>query len=260
VTYRRQGRPAWVLGILALLAACPVRWAAADEPPVPATPDTLPYVGADWCAEALGRRICGALGWVAAADGGLRLDLTVLEPADDAGSAGTAVAPGTALLARQGRGWTLVTGADGDGIYGAWDREWRAPPAGLAELALAVAALASGDRPGPARRTFTLAADPAATETAAGADRPAGSFRQGLVVRARGGGGPGERVNLRTVAGVDRVRVRSSRRPGWLDVLPRERRPALGASDEVFLPWWPLGDVLTFPSGTGPGTSGPARH
>lgn len=259
MTNRRQRRPGFAFGLLALLAAGPVRGAAADELPAPATPDTLRYVEADWRAEALGRSLSGAAGWVTGADGGLRLDLTVVEPADALPSTGTAPPPGKALLARQGRGWTLVTGG-GDGVYGAWDREWRAPPAGLAELAQAVAALAAGDRSGPTRRTLTLTADPTAAETAAETGRPAGTFRQELVVRARGGGGPGERVTLRTTAGIDRVRVRSSRRPGRLDVVPRERRAVLGVADEVFLPWWPLGDVLTFPSVGEPGTSAPARR
>lgn len=243
-------------GILSLFTPWTVRAATAADLAAAAVPDTLRFVGADWRAVALGRQVAGAAGWVTAADGALRLDLTITEPSDE-----PAPEPGLALLARQGRGWTLITGADGSGLYGAWDREWQAPPAGLAELAFQVAALAGARVAGAAPRTLTLAADPAvASAVGAGGSRAGGGFRQSLVARGRGGGGPGERVSVRASADGDRVRVRSSRRPGWLEVLPRERRTALGAVAEVFLPWWPLGQVLTFLPGSSPGTSGPDRR
>jgi hypothetical protein len=217
-------------------------------------PDTLRFVRADWRAMALGRQVDGAAGWVTALDGTLRLDLTISEPMND-----SAPEPGVALLARQGRGWTLITSADGAGVYGAWDREWQSPPAGLAELAFQVVALTASNG-SVASRTLTLAADPAvATAAKAGVDR-VGGFRHGLVTRGRGGGGPGERVSVRASADDGRVRVRSSRRPGWLEVLPLERLTVVGTAAEVFLPWWPLVDVLTFLPGSRPGTSGPDRR
>jgi hypothetical protein len=241
--------------ILALFTAWPVCAPAAVDLPAAEAPDTLRFVLADWRAVALGRQVAGAAGWVTASGGPLRLDLTIVEPTDD-----SAREPGVALLARQGRGWTLVTDACGVGVYGAWDREWEAPPAGLAELAFQVAALTAPNGSARALGTLTLAADPVAAASAVGADRAGGGFRQGLVIRGRGGGGPGERVTVRTSADDGRVRVRSSRRPGWIEVLPRVRRTALGMADEVFLPWWPLGDVLSFLPTPQPGTSVPDRR
>lgn len=255
---RRRALARWTLacGILSLFTFWTARAPAAADFSAAAAPDTLRFVGADWRAVALGRQVAGAAGWVTAADGALRLDLTITEPSDE-----PAPEPGLALLARQGRGWTLITGADGAGLYGAWDREWQAPPTGLAELAFQVAALAGAQVAGAAPRTLTLAADPAvASAVGAGGSRAGGDFRQSLVTRGRGGGGPGERVSVRASADGGRVRVRSSRRPGWLEVLPRERRTALGAAAEVFLPWWPLGEVLTFLPDSPPGTSGPGRR
>jgi len=251
---RALARRTLTCGILAIFGAWPVCAPAADEVPAAVVPDTLRFVRADWRAMALGRQVDGAAGWVIASDGTLRLDLTVSDPMNDA-----APEPGMALLARQGRGWTLITSADGAGVYGAWDREWQLPPAGLAELAFQIAALTASNGSGVSR-TLTLAADPAvATAATAGVGR-FGSFRQGLVTRGRGGGGPGERVSVRASADDDRVRIRSSRRPGWLEVLPRERLTVVGKAAEVFLPWWPLGDVLTFLPGSQPGTSGPDRR
>lgn len=228
-----------------------------DDPAITVAPDTLAFVLADWRAEALGREVGGVAGWVAGPGGALRLDLTVADDRAADPSPGT----GEALLARQGRGWTLVTGAGGDGVYGAWDREWQAPPAGLSALALEVAALAAAPGAGPARRTLRLDADPSAGSTATPKiEGPGRGFRRALVTRGRGGGGPGERVTVRAGAGDGRVRVRSSRRPGWLEVAPRERRTALGLAEEVFLPWYPLGEVLTFLSSAEPGTSDSDRR
>jgi hypothetical protein len=244
--------------VLAMLGAGTPGAAAAQDlpavdPPVSAAPDTFRFVLADWRAEALGRQVAGMAGWVAEPGGALRLDLTVRD--DRAGDP----PPGTgeAVLARHGRGWTLVTGAGGDGVYGAWDREWQAPPAGLSELAHEVAALSASPGDGPARRTLTLASDPTAT---AAPDRPGRGFRRALATRGRGGGGPGERVTVSGAPGDGGVRVRSSRRPGWLEVVPRERRTALGVAEELFLPWYPLGEVLTFLSAAETGTSVPGRR
>jgi len=245
--------------VLALLgtggagAAAAQNLPAGGDPPDPAAPDTLSFVLADWRAEALGRQVAGTAGWVTDPGGALRLDLTVRDDRAAEPPPGT----GEAVLARHGRGWTLVTGEGGDGVYGAWDREWQAPPAGLSELAHQVAALSAAPGAGPSRRTLTLAADPTAT---AAPERPGRDFRHAVVSRGRGGGGPGERVTVRTAAGDGRVLVRSSRRPGRLEVVPRERRIAVGVAAEVFLPWYPLGEVLTFLSVADPGTSAPDRR
>ncbi len=251
-----RGRGTWSPAtslVLALLGVGVSGPACAQDPPAVAAPpaaaqDTLNFVLADWRAEALGRQVAGTAGWVADPGGALRLDLTVTDDRADEPSPGT----GEAVLARLGRGWTLVTNPGGEGVYGAWDREWQAPPAGLSELVSQVVALSAAPGAVPSRRTLDLAADPAAT---ASMDRSARDFRRALVTRGRGGGGPGERVTVRVAAGDRMVLVRSSRRPGWLEIVPRERRTAVGMAEEVFLPWYPLGEVLTFLSAAEPGTS-----
>lgn len=231
--------------LLALLPAVPARAAVAAAADTAATvPDTLTCVLADWSAGAFGSRAGGAAAWVLAPDGSLRVDLAV---ADDPPAPG-----GTdRLLARAGRGWTFVAGGSGEGVYGAWDREWRSAPVGWTDLARAVAA---GAEPGagPVGRRLVLAAASPDTDPAGG-PQPAG-FRPGLARRGRGGGGPGERVTVRPAA--DRsVRVTSSRRPGALVIRPRSRQEVRGVAAEVFLPWWALGEVLRFPGRSGVGTS-----
>jgi hypothetical protein len=52
------------------------------------------------------------------------------------------------------------------------------------------------------------------------------------------------------------VEVRSSRRPGRLVVTPREHRPTSATPEEVFLPWWSLGEILDLPPPADSGTSG----
>ena len=212
--------------------------------------DTLGFVLADWKILALGRQAIGAAACVTGPAGELRVDILAVEPGGPA--------MGEDLMSRAGRGWTLVTGPGAPGIYGAWDREWRTPPAGLAELALAVAERVAGDpwAPGPGSCTLTVTAMVDNGETLSSGDPGTGSFRRDLARRARGGGGPGERILVGAADARGLVRVRSSRRPGALVVSPRERRPAVGQAAEVFLPWWPLADVLAWPGAPNPGTSG----
>ena len=240
-------RLAWLAATLLGLVAVPV--AAQDQPG--ATPDssaaapaeTLLLVLADWRVEALGRQASGRAAWVTGPAGDLRVDLMV----DDAGADPGAGAPAD-LLARVGRGWTLVAGQGDEGLYGAWDREWQAPPAGLAALARAVTDPAWSTAAGRSgSRRLVLAADPAASPEVGGTPVPA--FRRAQARRGRGGGGPGERLTVSPMGMPGQLHVRSTRRPGRLEVLPTARRAALGVPAEVFLPWWPLAEVL------GPGAS-----
>jgi hypothetical protein len=131
----------------------------------------------------------------------------------------------------------LVAGAGPDaGLLEPWGREWRPAPAGLADLARAVAAADPG-RP----RRLVLAAAPT---TESGAPEPgATGLRAALVRRGRGGGGPGERVTVTRAAGGP-VRVRSSRRPGALEVRPLASLAVAADPAAVCAPWWPLGEVL----------------
>lgn len=263
------------LGALALLAAAGAdAQGPRDRRAVDAEP--LSVVLATWRAEAFGRVATGSVGWVAACDGSVRLDLdvdpqpTVVQPmvaqpvtprpgTGDPGAAWPPVGPGertesfAGLLAREGRGWTLVAPPVGEGLFGAWDREWSAPPSGLAELARGVTHRAGGTASAGDRESFVLAAEAAQAPVGpAGAGEP--GLRRQLAVRARGGGGPGERVHVEALAGGG-AEVRSSRRPGRLVVTPSERRPTSATPEEVFLPWWSLGEILALPAPPEPGTS-----
>lgn len=209
--------------------------AAAGSAPPPAA--ELQVVVADWRAAALGRAAEGLLCWVSGPGGDLRLD--VLAPAPDPAEPAPD-APGgrrEALLWRRGRGWTLVAGGGADaGLLEPWGREWRPAPAGLAGLARAVATAAPGS---PRRLVLAEAptAEPGAPTAGAAGLRPA------LVQRGRGGGGPGERVTVARTAGGP-VRVRSSRRPGVLEVRPLASLTVAADPAAVYAPWWPLGEVL----------------
>lgn len=229
----------------------------------PAAPDeVLSVVLATWRAEAFGRLATGAVGWVAGCDGAVRLDLavdtqpTAAQPtaAPSGTIPGSLPDPWSGLLAREGRGWTLVAPPAAEGLYGAWDREWSVPPPGLAALARGVTYWADESHAAGGGASFVLAA--AATEASArGLDAGMPGLRRELAGRARGGGGPGERVHVGPHAGGG-VEVRSSRRPGRLVVTPREERPTSATPEEVFLPWWSLGEILDLPPSEESGTSG----
>lgn len=247
-------------GLLACALATPVdglaradgSTAASDVSPTSgsAPGDALVFVLADWSIRALGRQALGVAAWVTGPAGELRVDLLAADP--------DAPVQRADLMSRAGKGWTLVTGPRTPGVYGAWDREWRTPPTGLADLALAVADRVTGDRtePGPGPCTLTVMAPADHGEDLPADEAEPRRFRRDLARRARGGGGSGERILVGAADARGNVTVRSSRRPGALVVSPRERRPAEGRAAEVFLPWWPLADVLTWPAAPNPGTSG----
>lgn len=258
-----------------LVATMAAHAAVAGSTADPASPDTagpapavsLGLVLADWTAGAFGREAGGYLAWVEGPGGDLRVE--VLEPGDGAAPPAGAAAPAAArdaealaaLLGRQGRGWTVVAGAAGEpGILAPWDREWRPAPGGLGRLARAVAAAAAA----PGSRARLVLEEPAAPDRGEAGQGPqpgpAGGLRAALVARGRGGGGPGERLVVdgrRDGA----VRVTSSRRPGALGIRPRPALRFAGDPAAVFLPWWPLGEVLApapapgAETGTSPGAA-----
>lgn len=264
-------RPAAALLLVAaVVARAAVAGSTADpaspEPAAPAPAVSLGLVLADWTAGAFGREAGGYLAWVEGPGGDLRVE--VLEPGDGAAPPAGAAAPAAsrdaealaALLGRQGRGWTVVAGAgDEPGILAPWDREWRPAPPGLGRLARAVAAAAAA--PGSrARLELAAPAAPGRSEVGQGPPPgPAGGLRAVLVARGRGGGGPGERLAVEGRPD-GAVLVTSSRRPGTLAIRPRPARSLAGDPAAVFLPWWPLGEVLSPAPGSETGTSpGAAR-
>jgi hypothetical protein len=205
----------------------------------PAVAADLALVVAEWRAGALGREATGLLAWVSGPGPELRLDVLAPREGGLPPQAGEDVDGCDALLWRHGRGWTLVAGAAGEpGVLEPWDREWRPAPAGLADLARAVAAAA----PGHPRR-LVVAEAAAVTADPGGPTTAVPGLRQALVRRGRGGGGPGERVSV-TATTAGPVRVRSSRRPGALEIRPLAALRVAADPASVYAPWWPLGEVV----------------
>lgn len=266
--------PAWAAiaaGAAALaLAASPGETPGAAAAADPAT--DLRFVVADWQAAAFGRGARGLLAWVAGPAGEVRLD--VADPASavdprpgDGAPGGQPGETATGLLFRDGSGWTMVAGEWPDpGIVGPWDREWRPAPDGLADLVRAVGSARPGSRArlslvGAERGAGAVRQDspePGRPERAGPAASSRAGFRAAQAERARGGGGPGER--LAVAGGPDgKVRIASSRRPGALEIRPRLALTVTGDPAAVFAPWWPLAEVLGgLPEGLRGGVPGTA--
>lgn len=232
--------------LAAVLAVCAGGWAGA------AAAEELQLVLGSWQARALGREARGTLAWVTGPGPELRLEAAAAS--DEGGEAGD---PAT-LWQRDGRGWTLVCGAPGEpGVLEPWGHPWRPAPAGLADLARAVAL----GKPGRPVRLVLAAADPADGSDPAAGDEPAAApagLRTALARRGRGGGGPGERLAVSHLPG-GRVRVTSTRRPGHLEIRALAAQAVAADPAEVYVPWWPLAEVLPGPLPGAPnsGTRGP---
>lgn len=187
---------------------------------------------AAWRGAFLGRGAAGRLALLAGPDGTCRADV------------GEGPVDLPALLARRGRGWTLVLPGAGDAVLQPWDREWRRLPADLAAGLRAVAGALADPAAGSPRRRHVL---PPAGE-------PPG-FRAALAARGRGRGGPGEVLTVvrrGDPAAGGALAVRSSRRPGSLTFTDLRGLPVSYRPDEAFVPLWPLADLLD----PGPGIPG----
>jgi hypothetical protein len=229
---------------------------------------------ARWSAAAFGHSAGGLLCWIEGADGSLRLELLTLPvgPVPDGAcpGGGTGDVDLQPVLVQDGEGWTLILGPDGQGTLNEWDREWRHAPAGLGQLVLAaLAELQTGASGRTASRPLSNTYRPrfrGAREGRGGnsptrvveisglgdgvvAPAARRTLRGLLVERGRGLGGAGEIVTMVRAAGdtgVSCLRIRSSRRPGALLVGAPAARPVAAVPGEVFLPLWPLSDLLEF--------------
>jgi len=208
---------------VALLAFCLLAVAetgAAANEVAPASDPAGELAVADWEGSVLARRVRGAVAVLAGGDGSLRWEI--------------ATAPDTtlaALLARRGRGWTVVLGPNGQGTRNAWGEEWRGLEPDLARVLAAAtrAALADG---GSERRRVVLA----------GSQRP---LRDRLVRRGAGRGGSGEILHLEAEPGGGTV-IHSTRRPGRLRLSSWRRHAVRYPARESFAPLWPLDELLDF--------------
>ncbi|MCP4573177.1 MAG: hypothetical protein GY838_12540 [bacterium] len=173
---------------------------------------------ADWEASLLSRSVRGVVAVLAGADGSLRWEIASVPD--------TALA---ALLARDGRGWTVIAAPGGRGTRNAWGQEWRALEPDLARILVAGTEAALAGSAG--RRVVVV--------------EPVGDLRSRLVERGRGRGGPGEILRLRPEVGGGAALV-SSRRPGTVRVSSWRRHRVRFPARESFTPLWPLAELLEF--------------
>lgn len=248
------------------------------------TPGRLRFL--HWEGRLLGHVQPGTACWIDDGDGSLRLEV-LPDGRTDLGP--------VPLLRQAGEGFTLVLGPQDVGTINAWGRSWRPLPtatghwvrflagwldgrspenltAGRDLRLLASAASAVAPRPRCLPRTGAGKAWriqlPALEESGAGEAGPssrkdagpAGTFRREMAHRAAGRGGGREVLTL-TPADAHRPGawiLTSSRKPGRLRLEPVATWPVGSVFPEVFVPLWPLEQLLDredFFSGTpGPGS------
>ena len=226
-----------------------------------------------WSAEAYSEKAAGTACWIDGTDGSLRVE--VLRSKRAWAESTRDLSP---LMERTGHGWTLVMGPDLNGTINAWDNQWRALPAGLAQLVrLVTASLNSfpaeagrfpfATRVGTAHREAglprprvlaTSPTDPSRTVTWRFQLAPLSlenvqqtedtDLRRRLTARGRGTGGVGEVLIMRwtplrgSESGYGRYQlcISSSRRPGTLNLDPAGGVAVSTPEPEVFLPLWPM--------------------
>lgn len=192
----------------------------------------------------------GTVLWLPGPDGIMRLEIRRGRAGHDAL---------TPLLAQSGAGWTAILGGQNPGTLNAWQEQWRQPPAGLAQAARLVnEALTAGPTLSVDRKTRWRAGahrlngrthgidslNPVSAEASSG---PA--FRQVVAARGWGRGGLGDVLALRWETGAEgqasHLVVRSTRRPGRLELTPLATYDVIYAMPEAFVPLWPLAQLLT---------------
>jgi hypothetical protein len=231
----------------------------------------------NWRASAFSRQAGGTVCWLAGEDGSLRLELR-RGPAGFAsplveGQDGFPPDLGP-LLDQSGEGWTLVLGPDDTGTLNAWGREWRRPPSGLVQLVRLVTAVMV-HHPGPIPDPGFVRAYPRKNDVGripvpkvvrvgqtpavpsntrryqlgnlgSPASEPSSDedFRGRMTARGLGGGGDLEVVVLDWGEGPGRgaggVRIRSTRRPGTLELEALRSQEVPVPAPEFFLPLWPM--------------------
>ncbi len=172
------------------------------------------------------------------------------------------------ILAWQGaEGWTVISVESGAGTFSRWYEEWKEMPPSLDVWLRVVASQTSGGLPLPDQvrdispggrplllpcfeyddkrpRVKRLELPVLSSNSLLPANSKAG-FRHNLSHRGRGRGGHETVLNLVQMASEDTaIRITSSHQPGSLEVaMPRQVAAEFNA-DEVFLPWWPLSEII----------------
>jgi hypothetical protein len=205
-------------------------------------------------AEALGHAAAGGAAWLVDDLGNLRLEIDRRE--------GAPVVSVDALLDQRGTGWTLIAPTAGFGTANAWGEEWRRTPAGIAEsVRLVAAALAappvdaetgrsapSTSRPWRAGRGLARVARHAVGELVASEPPRRGGWRARQMSTAWGRGPSGEVLVLSWTPGTGGAAgalvARLSGRPGSVKLCKKDSYDVSYYDPEVFVPLWPLGEVL----------------
>jgi len=222
---------------------------------------------ATWRFQAWGRSVSGLACWISEVDGRWRLEVATSD--DD--SADTPAS----LLYQIGDGWTVVS-VDGSKTYmQPWRDKLESIPTADADRIVALLALAqkgSGAVPvletlgahvgtGAGRRVVSrmpwtddkIVAEALAVHWS----NASGSHLRGVLEeRGRGRGGPGEIWSL-IFTGPGNSRLSSSRRSGILHLDGGRDWPAHYDPDEVFVPLWPLAELLDLVKISGPETGTP---
>ena len=227
--------------------------------------------GAAWRGTGMGESLGGSACWLRGPDGEVRIEVTRegVAPRADASPAWGR------LLTRGGEGWVvLLTAATAVG------GRWGAPleclaPDSRVRLETILAVLeggADGDGPWPAdvRGIAARGAPGSRGNGAVPAGRTEAAFnlrlpetaplRAALEARGRGRGGGGETWRVRRNApagapGETEIQVTSTRWPGRLELRAAGTWSVRFEPDDVFVPVWSLGDLLSFPEAR-PGETG----
>ena len=199
--------------------------------------------------------------WVHDARGNLRFEIMV-------GGQGPFPRNLQRILAWQGaEGWTVISVESGGGTFSRWYEEWQEMPPSLDVWLRVVASQSSvglqlpalvrdtspGGRPlllpyfandGKRPRVKRLEMPLLSSHSAASANAKVG-FRHNLTHRGRGRGGYETVLNLIQTTSEDTgIRITSSHQPGSLEVAAPRPVAAEFNPDEVFLPWWPLSEII----------------
>ncbi len=249
----RQSGSRQLLSIAALCLLVPVSFSQAHaEEADTDLPGSLHSV--NYRASAFSYHDHGTLVWLNGPDGMMRLDIR----------RGGTTAQGrnrlTALMEQNGEGWTAVFGGETAGTINAWGEQWRQPPDGLVRAARLIATVLDSGPPAftPAKRPWRAGSNRVATRkygipSLTQANEPGAavvSFRRTQVDRGMGRGGDGDILELAWSAagsvGSSYLRVRSTKRPGQLELTPDATYQVVFAMPETFVPLWPMGQLVRF--------------
>jgi hypothetical protein len=228
-----------------------------------------------WLISALGESVQGFLCLVEDEEGNLRAEILINSRSGQGQVPADSVLP--ELLQQSGEGYTLILGDNNDGTYNPWRQRWETlDPAlgnwirvlgnGIQETFVAIPGARKLEATGSLRASGRRFGGPSAIEIGqvhrfqlmswSESDPRPGSvpekpnFRKQLVERHSGRGGDGEILQLVLASNsgtADWLVATSSRKPGRLVLGPPVRYPTGPLDLEVFIPLWPLADLLEIP-------------